>query len=131
MVSQNITNKISMKYIKTYENIPTPKISDSIKESNFKLGDYIVADNDTFRCENEKVKHFFKNNIGVVMDIALRSHDIDYNVLPSYINDKSINRIVVRKNKINTLSVVFYVEDIRLATLEEIEEFERMKKYNL
>lgn len=117
-----------MKYIKIYESIPIPQISDSIKESNFKLGDYVIADNDTFRCENIEVKNFLKNNVGIIMCIAKRSHDIDYINIPSYIIESTINRIVFRN------SIVFYTEDIRLATSEEIEQYKLQKytnKYNL
>ena len=117
-----------MKYIKIYENIPTPRINDAVKNSIFNLCDYVVADNYIWQYKNIEVKNFLKNNVGVIKCAAANSYDVDYINIPTYIHKIIVNRIIIKN------SIVFYTEDLRLATSEEIKQYELQKymnKYNL
>ena len=108
-----------MKYIKIYEK----------NKNNFKIGDYVIADK--YYCENDKndtVKIFLKNNIGIISDISMKSHDVNYINIPSKIKKLIDDRTTIRN------VIIFYTDDLRLATDEEIERYKLQKeiiKYNL
>jgi len=112
-----------MRYLKYFESLYKPKV-----------GDYVVADKLYLAGHFKNFEDFVENNVGIVTYISKDPifYQIEYYDVPQDLKSKfSYNG---NEYKTNIYDIDDSRKKIRLATPEEIEEFEakrRMNKFNL
>ena len=115
-----------MKHLKSFES--------KLKTEKFKVGDYVIAKNiDSYVTILEK---YLKKNVGKIIDIEYPV-DSKTEIVVIYTNlpkDILYYSEVYSKDNIKLYVFKFYENKLRLATLEEIEEYkikENTINYNL
>jgi hypothetical protein len=105
-----------MRHVRTFED-----------NNTIKVGDYVVCQDKAFDLDNKQLQSFLLSNIGVVIDIngysTLFKFYVEYENIPDKIKYKFYNNVRT-----------FAIEEIRLATAEEIEQYklkQNIDRYNI